>query len=291
MEIAEDQVKPEGETRPEVSEVESAAVETQPTPPEEQKVPLKELAKQREKKRAEAERADRAERELQALKLQMQQQAAPKEVSEEAEVLPPHPDDFIEHDEWIAANKKFLDHNKTKILKEAEQLAAQTVQNHQLTQQQQAEQLAAQQAAQAARDAYLDRAEKLNAPDFLEAEEKLLTKWSPEFMNMVISGVPNSEQVIYQLGNDLEKAEEIARKIDENGFSGGYELLQYAAQLGQRTTAVDLPEPDEPITGGAGGVQDVEAKIARLREKKLKGEMSQTELLAQIRELKGWKAA
>ena len=57
------------------------------------------------------------------------------------------------------------------------------------------------------------------------------------------------------------------------------------------TTGGNLPEPDEPIKGGAGGIQDVEARIVKLRAKKLSGEIDQTTLLNEMRKLRGWKRA
>ena len=203
----------------------------------------------------------------------------------EADLIAPNPYDYASDDEWIAAQRQYSKQLTERMKADLTQVYRE---NQQADQKERADAEAkAQQdtASTQAREAYLDRAEKLNAPDFIEAEDKMLTVWSKGFLDHVIAHIPNSEQVIYTLSQDLGKAGELADAVDKNMLSGGTELVKYAAQLGKPNKEV-LPEPDEPITGGAGGVFDIESKIEKLREKKLAKKITQNELLDQIRELR-----
>jgi hypothetical protein len=283
MDNAENQA---AQVEPELAPVETEVIEaeeTQATPETQGSVPLKAHVKLRERAQAaedkllEMERRTAAmeqERNLAALAIR-QPQAEPEE---EAELIAPNPYDYASDDEWVVAQRQYskqlterMKADLTKVYRDNQQADKQS--------QAEAEAKAQQDSAYSkAREDYLDRAEKLNAPDFLEAEDKMLTVWSKSFLNHVIANIPNSEQVIYTLSQDLGKAGELADAVDRNMLSGGTELVKYAAELGKPNKGV-LPEPDEPITGGAGGVVDIEGQIDKLRAQKLAGKLTMQQFM------------
>lgn len=275
---AENQPQAEDLQRPENSNVEPVEQGTQPTATEEpQKVPLKELVKQRKKTQAERSRVEELEQKLNALEkektlmgiLQPQQQV------EETELLPPNPNDFIDDDEWIEANRKYNQENTKRLRAEAEK-AAQEAFKKQQEGQQQAKLLQEQQAAlESSYEAYYDKADELGVDDFLEKEEIVKNQWSPWFFDKVISTVPNPHQVIIELSKDPQKALDIAMGFDKDPFKGGLELLNYANSINPINQKGDpLPEPDEPLKGGAGGVSlesyegELQKSFEMMRERK-----------------------
>lgn len=275
---AENQPQAEDLQRPENSDVEPVEQGTQPTATEEpKKVPLKELVKQRKKTQAERSRVEELEQKLNALEKEktLMNILQPQQQVEEAELLPPNPNDFIDDDEWIEANRKYNQENTKRLRAEAEK-AAQEAFKKQQEGQQQAKLLQEQQAAlESSYEAYYDKADELGVDDFLEKEEIVKKQWSPWFFDKVISTVSNPHQVIVELSKDPQKALDIAVGFDKDPFKGGLELLNYANSINPINQKGDpLPEPDEPLKGGAGGVSlesyegELEKSFELMRERK-----------------------
>ena len=291
MENADNLPLVEGEVSPENSEV-----DTQSTQPDavEQKVPLHVVAEQRKKKRAETERADAAERKLAAYELQAEQAKLAVPAPPVQDLTPPHPDDYFDDmDGWIKANREHSDASKAQTLAELRETTAKEQQQREQREQGQA-QLASQQQRSAELDSKLfEEAEKLNAPDFMDAYDAVTSKLDRWFIDEVLDTFPNSADIVYALGNDEAKFDELIGIYNTSNFKGMAELNKFSTQLmsNKKTTGGNLPEPDEPIKGGAGGIQDVEARIVKLRAKKLAGEIDQTTLLNEMRKLRGWKSA
>jgi hypothetical protein len=290
---AENQPQAEDVARPENSEVEPVEQDTQSTTQEEpQKVPLKELVKQRKKTQAERTRVEQLEQKLDALEKEKQLyqivgDSQPQ--AEEAELLPPNPNDFIDDDEWIEANRKYNQENTKRLRAEAEK-AAQEAFKKQQEGQQQAKLLQEQQAAlESSYEAYYDEADKLGVDDFLEKEEIVRKQWSPWFFDKVISTVPNPHQVIVELSKEPQKAFDLAAGFDKDPFKGGLELLNYANSINPINQKGDpLPEPDEPLKGGAGGVSlgSYEAALEKSRADMAAGKITMNQHLANKSEFK-----
>jgi hypothetical protein len=283
MEIAGNEAAEVEELQPtqEVALVESEveAEGTQPTETQEPihiplrvKTELKKRAQDAEKERDTLKRqlaAMEQERNLASLAIQKDVPV----VADEVELIAPHPNDYFTDEEWLEAQKKHSKQITERLHADTARLVQEQLQAREQAKLQTQSQTQAQEAADKARGEYLDRADKLNAPDFLDAEEKVLEAWSPGFLDHVIQHIPNAEKVIYTLSQDLGKARELAEMVDANMLSGGTELLKYAAQLGN-SKQDDLPEPDTPITGGAGGVINVDSAVDKYREQARKGEIS-----------------
>lgn len=283
----------EAQVEPELTQVEAEVEqteETQPTAPEIQgSVPLKAHVKLRERAQAAEDKQLEMERKIAAMeqerslaKLAIVEPKAEPEV--EAPLIAPNPYDFADDDEWIKAQQDYNKQFTGRLKADTQKLVEKQLKEREQAQNQTQAQAAAEAETQRARDVYLDRAEKLNAPDFMEAEDKVLGVWSKGFLDHVVQHIPNAEQVVYTLSQDLDKALELAEMVDKNMLSGGTELVKYAAQLSKPTIG-SLPEPDEPITGGAGGVVDVDAKIEKLRAQKLAGKITMQQFMDQKREL------
>ena len=290
MENADNLPLVEGEVSPENSEV-----DTQSTPPEvAEQGSIKAIAEQRKKKRAETERADAAERKLAAYELQAEQAKLAVPALLAQDLIPPHPDDYFDDmDGWIKANREHSDASKAQTLAELREVTAKEQQQREQREQGQA-QLASQQQRSAELDSKLfEEAEKLNAPDFMDAYDAVTSKLDRWFIDEVLDTFPNSADIVYALGNDEAKFDELIGIYNTSNFKGMAELNKFSTQLmsNKKTTGGNLPEPDEPIKGGAGGIQDVEARIVKLRAKKLAGEIDQTTLLNEMRKLRGWKSA
>lgn len=269
VENAENLQEAEGEARPQDSEIvepvqaEEATQETQPTeagekPEGEQRVPLKQLVKERKKKREAQSETERLKQELQAKEqeLNLFKLATPKESEQEEEVLvAPNPNDFLDDDEWSQANHAYQTKLQEKVRKESHSEVQKLLQQREQEAQTIAQQEEQQKAQEQAYENFLDEADKLGVDNFLELEEKIKGQiWSPQFYDQVISHVPNAALLIADLGNNPDKALELAQAVDNKGMSGMIELYEYAKSINPiKSNGETLPEPDEPIEGGAGG--------------------------------------
>ncbi len=278
----------EGEARPQDSEIvesvqaEEATQETQPTeagekPEGEQRVPLKQLVKERRKKQEAQSETERLKQELQAKEqeLNLFKLATPKESEQAEEVLvAPNPNDFLDDSEWHEANQTYQTKLQERVRKESHSEVQKLLQQREQEAQTIAQQQEQQKAQEQAYENFLDEADKLGVDNFLELEEKIKGQvWSPQFYDQVISNVPNAALLIADLGNNTDKALELAQAVDNKGMKGMIELYEYAKSINPiKQSGESLPEPDEPIEGGAGGsaLANYENELDRSRNQYLK---------------------
>lgn len=272
-------VKPEVDAPPQIDD--EAKPETETVEGEETKaepvgsVPLIEHLKLR-KRAQEAERSKEAiKRERDAIKAERDTamlafKGKPKPDEEELSI--PYPDDYIgEPERWKQDISEYqrklserMEQRSKSIASEVLQENTKTLQQKQLEEQQQAEKAKAY-------NAYIERADKLGDAGFLDAEAKVREVWSPQFFDYVVANIPNSEQLVWTLSKDPDKALQMAKDIDANFFKGGQALIEFAGSLDPIKKQADTLEADEPIKGGAGGLTDAAAKfdkeVALSREK------------------------
>lgn len=250
-------------------------------------VPLSALDEQRRKKREAEERAEEAERRYQALQQErdLLLLGAGGKQEEDEELPMPHPDDFIDTAEWTQKMKEWNEANKQRLLKETEKKSLELLEQREQERLKTEQQREYEARRESVRKDYLTRAERLNADDFLDVDERLRQQLSPELYEAVIgTELENSEAVAYQLGsNDAALARELAEEFDSapNKFQAGIRLAKRLLDLSQKSTGAkrEIPEPDEPIRGGAGRVSSYEAELDALREKVTAGKMKMEELV------------
>lgn len=283
--LAQEEVRPD-----DIEQVEAESVEETKTeePKKPDSVPLHVLDKQREQKRQAEAEADRLRKELEAAKQEkdLLLLGMPKQ-KEEAEIDPPHPDDYVDHDEYVKASREFNKQFKEKITKENEQYVADLLEKRQreTLEQQQREELDKRNAE--ARQRYLERADALNDSEFLEAEKALYDRetgngvWTQWFFNHVVEGFDNSEQVIAVLGRDPDRALKMAQEFDRNPIKAFKDFHNLADELASKskTGGKPLPEPDTPIEGGVGAMSDYESRLEKQRQLHREGKKTMNDLL------------
>lgn len=122
---------------------------------------------------------------------------------------------------------------------------------------------------------HYERANKLGAKDFDETEDIAIGILGKETVNQVISEIDGSELLMYYLGKNPEKAEDIAELIKTRPVKGVAELGRLSAKLSVKPkgTNESTPDPDEEIPGGSPSANKTnrhqkryDAMIAKVQE-------------------------
>lgn len=292
------------ETRLEESEVtgvEAAeVVETEETNDKPDRIPLRALEaerKQKQKAKAEADElraaneALKQERDLALLGLNEKKEEPLGEI--------PNPDDFLDSADyarelqvWLT-KRDDLREQKSKdefvgMIQENQQRQALTLQQQELLQKREEE-----------RGEFLDQAESLNAPDFYDADKYLQGAIRPDIYDTIVGHFGTDAPVLaYHLGSDPEKVQELIKNYDAHieyydskpvetkavavtlrNLGGVLETLKQ--NQGGKT---ELPDPDPPIDGGAGGLSTFNVQLEKKRKQKMDGKLTQNQLMDWIRE-------
>lgn len=122
---------------------------------------------------------------------------------------------------------------------------------------------------------HYERADELGAKDFEETEDKAISILGKEVVNQLIKGSDESHIILYYLGKNPGKAEDIAKLIGDgpNGVvKAVLQLGRLSAQLSVKPkgNSEPTPDPDEELRGGspsAGQTNKHQKKVDAAREK------------------------
>ena len=281
--MSENQQAVEGDLRPqEIENLEPQQEAQTPEPSEDdQRVPLKKFVEKKHEAKALKDQLDEQTRQLEALKQQQELYKMSASPVEEA-VVRPSVDDY--YDDPEAYNKAMANYESS-LVQQATAEAQKMIDNRFSSLEQQKNVEAAQAAQKAAMDAHYDRADKLNASDFLEVEEKVKGRVNNEIYSLITGYLDNSEHVIYAMGGDLSKADDIQAQMDRDPIKGFMSLMAYADSLKTKNTNQSLPEPDEPLKGGLAGVVNIDSQLEKLREQHRTRKISTNEFMEKKRAL------
>ena len=123
--------------------------------------------------------------------------------------------------------------------------------------------------------AHYERATKLNVPDFDDAEDAAVEILGQDAAREIITSLDKSELVLYHLGKNTAKAQEIARLLKTNPVKATVSLGRLEAELKIRPKLSNAPEPETKISGGSDSVQDsIADKLDSLLDQVVDGKMS-----------------
>ena len=279
--MSEDQSITEVEARPEdeqeILEFEGEAK----VEPKHDGVPLATFVQMKKEKQAAQKQLDEQARQMEAMK-QQNELLALSGTPKVQTVARPNPDDF--YDDPAGFNAA-MDAYETHLVKRSTDEAQKLIDNKFQSLDQQESVKQAQQKQQESINAHYERAQTLNAADFLEVEEKVRGEIDEELYTLVTGYFDNSEHVIYSLGGDLSKAAEFQKLIKSDPIRGFQKLIRYADSLDTKLETKTLPEPDVAIKGGLSGASNVAAKVEKLRALKTAGKLTMSDFMRQKREL------
>lgn len=132
---------------------------------------------------------------------------------------------------------------------------------------------------EAALDAHYERSAKLKAADFDEAENEVIGAIGKDAARHIITTFPNSEAVMYALGKNPKKLEEIAGLIKRAPVKAIVALTQYAASI-QLKPRKKAPEPNEVEKGTAASGSDTQKQLDRMRDEVQQGKRPMKDVLA-----------
>ncbi|MEE8289708.1 MAG: hypothetical protein V3R25_09890 [Nitrosomonadaceae bacterium] len=130
-------------------------------------------------------------------------------------------------------------------------------------------------------NAHYDRAEKLNIPDYEAAEDKVIEILDQNAVSQIAQIVPNSEQVVYYLGKNPDKAHEIREIWERNPGAAAFKLGELSKDLKvvpkQRK---QRPAPESKVTAAApASASSLEKAIVKERQAVFDGKTDLTELM------------
>ena len=105
---------------------------------------------------------------------------------------------------------------------------------------------------------HADRAEALGLPDYADAQDKAIDILGPELANGIIKDADKSEIVLYYLGKNPGKAEEIADLFQTNPIKATLEIgrMEQRLQVTKKSAQTQpLPDPDREVQGADGAVR------------------------------------
>lgn len=118
-------------------------------------------------------------------------------------------------------------------------------------------------------DSYKNDTSKLNAPDFDVAEEVVRQRLDVTQQGIIIQGSDNPRLVVYALGKNPKKAEELAAIKDPLQFA--FAVAKMETQMKISTGKKAPPAPDKPLNGGSGNLSGgVDSQLESLREEAAK---------------------
>jgi len=135
---------------------------------------------------------------------------------------------------------------------------------------------------------HYERANVLGAKDFEETEDKAIERLGNDTVNQLIRNFDKSELILYYLGKNPGKAEEIAQLIKTNPIMGVAELGRMEARLSAKpkSTTEPTPDPDEELSGGspaAGKSNKFQRKLDKAREDAQDGASGRMQAIANIK--------
>lgn len=109
---------------------------------------------------------------------------------------------------------------------------------------------------------YGEARDKLNVPDFAEAEEIALGTLNKVQQGCIVQGADNPALVMYALGKNPAKAEELAKITDPVKFSFAVAKLEKDLKVKPRKPAT---QPERQVTGTGRTSGTVDSELERLR--------------------------
>lgn len=242
--------------------------------PSSNSVPLSSFLKQKEKWKRRAENANqnaeglKAENEL--LRLQLEQVS-----SQQQKKTIPKAEDFDDPEEHSKALDKYISETSEQTVKkllQSQQTNASEPDGNRT------------EANEEALRQHYERAAKLKAEDFDDAENEVITVLGQEAARQIIEQFDNSEAVMYALGKNPGRLADVAAKLRSDPVKGVIEITKFASGL-QLKPRKKAPDPDN-VDKGTGGGSDLQRQLDKLRARYREGKVEMKEVIAFKRDAK-----
>ena len=130
-------------------------------------------------------------------------------------------------------------------------------------------------------DSYYARAEKLNAKDFSDAEDRVMQSLGKDAALKLIGVFDNSEAVVYTLGSEKHaaKLQYFSDLLKSDPVLGVAELTKFAGKVSLQPKTAKAPDPDDVEMSAGGATPDLQKQLERLREKHSKGQASMNDII------------
>lgn len=240
--IVEDESLAGDESQPEPEEVE-IVLEGEEEPPS---VPLPQMKKRlgRAKRQVEAANSEADEAKKRAAMLEEEVKLLRMSKTQGKPDVRPNENDFDTHDEFKAAEDKWLQAQiKEAARKEAQELLETT---HTQNTQAQVEANLGKQI-----DAHYERSAKLKVPDYEAVEEVAVNILGDDIARQIVANTEDSHLLMYHLGKNPARAEQLKQLLLAQPLKGAMEIGGIAKGLKARPKSSAAPNPETVVEGGA----------------------------------------
>lgn len=240
--IVEDESLAGDESQPEPEEVE-IVLEGEEEPPS---VPLPQMKKRlgRAKRQVEAANSEADEAKKRAAMLEEEVKLLRMSKTQGKPEVRPNENDFDTHDEFKAAEDKWLQAQiKEAARKEAQELLETT---HTQNTQAQVEANLGKQI-----DAHYERSAQLKVPDYDETEAAAADILGDDIAKQIVANTEDSHLLMYHLGKNPAKAEKLKQLLLTQPLKGAMEIGRLAGGLKARPKSSAAPNPEKEVEGGS----------------------------------------
>lgn len=164
-------------------------------------------------------------------------------------VKAPDPEDFDTTAEYFAEKARYDEERIATLAAEQAQKQAQRILEQNQSQTTQSEQIRQFEAQSKAHDA---RAAALKVKDYDEVEDEAINVLGDDLSRTIVNTVSNSEVLMYYLGKNLDKAEELRRLTQSDPVKCVLEMGRLAGTLQVRPKNKPAPNPETTVEGGMG---------------------------------------
>jgi len=97
---------------------------------------------------------------------------------------------------------------------------------------------------------HYERAAQMGATDYYDTEDKVISVLGKPAVNTIIKSIPNAHTILYYLGKNPKKADQIAESLKADPVTGINDIAVLGTKLKLNKITKNVRNPDEELEGG-----------------------------------------
>ena len=99
-------------------------------------------------------------------------------------------------------------------------------------------------------EVHYERAAQMGATDYYDTEDKVITVLGKPAVNTIIKSIPNAHTILYYLGKNPKKADEITESLKADPVTGINDIAVLGTKLKLNKITKHVRDPDKELEGG-----------------------------------------